>query len=200
MQRLRTALVALLETPVGEGMFARAVLLVEGHEDRGALRGTDNATGADLTGDGVAVVHVDGKDDLARAYILHEQLRVPVSVLFDGDMDRGNTQDRQRNALLTGLLVGIPDEAPASHMHPEWACASTDLMDQAGGGVGRRRLRAALVAAANDLGLDHDKGLKNGVVISAPSVRSPRGSAALGCRTCWPAPGGSPGPHQAARD
>lgn len=165
VNRLRTHLAALLETPVGEGLFARAVLLVEGHEDRGALRGTDDARGADLTGDGVAVVHVDGKDNLARAYVLYEQLGVPVYVLFDGDTNRGNKQDRQRNALLTGLLAGTPDEAPGTQVHPTWACASTNLMDQAGIEIGHTRLQAALVAAADDLGLDHDKGMKNGVVV-----------------------------------
>lgn len=163
--RLRTQLASLLETPVGDGLFARAVVLVEGQEDRGALRGTDDHNGTDLTADGIAVVPVDGKDNLERAYVLYKQLAVPAYVLFDSDNDRGNAQDKQRNQRLTRLLAGHPDDAPATQVNPTWACADPNLLTVVGNETGTAALDSALAAAADDLGLDLDRGRKNGVVV-----------------------------------
>lgn len=163
--RLRTQLASLLGTQVGDGLFARAVVLVEGQEDRGALRGTDDHNGTDLTADGIAVVPVDGKDNLERAYVLYKQLAVPVYVLFDSDNDRGKAQDKQRNQRLTRLLAGDPDEAPATEVNPTWACADPNLLTVVGNETGTAALDAALAAAADDLGLDPDRGRKNGVVV-----------------------------------
>jgi putative ATP-dependent endonuclease of OLD family len=163
--RLRTQLASLLETPVGEGLFARAVVLVEGQEDRGALRGTDDHNGTDLAADGIAVVPVDGKDNLERAYVLYKQLALPVYVLFDSDNDRGNAQDKQRNQRLTRLLAGHPNDAPATQVNPTWACADPNLLTVVGNESGTAALEAALAAAADDLGLDPDRGRKNGVVV-----------------------------------
>jgi energy-coupling factor transporter ATP-binding protein EcfA2 len=165
--RLRTQLSALLETPVGEGLFARTVVLVEGLEDRGALRGADDHDGADLAADGIAIVPVDGKDNLERAYVLYQQLEVPVYVIFDSDNSRGSAQDKQRNLKLTRLLGAAASDTPATQVNDTWACADPNLLDVAARETGGARLQAALAAAAEELGLDPDRGRKNGVVVRA---------------------------------
>lgn len=163
--RLRTQLASLMETHVGDGLFARAVLLVEGQEDRGALQGADDHEQTDLAADGIAVVPVDGKDNLERAYVLYDQLSVPVYVLFDSDNDRGNAQDKQRNQRLTRLLAGQPDDAPVTQIHSDWACADPNLLAVIANETGTTALNSALAAAADDLGLDPVRSRKNGVVV-----------------------------------
>ena len=161
--RLRTQIGALLETPVGEGLFARAAVLVEGSEDRGVLRGADEHLGRDLAADGIAVVPVDGKGNLDRAYVLYEQLGVPTFLVFDADNQRANLQDRQRNATLTRLVGAAAEETPPTQVNEGWACADHSLMEVIAEEVGRTALAEALGRAADDLGLTPERAAKNGV-------------------------------------
>lgn len=163
--RLHARLASLSETPVGEGLFARAVLLVEGDEDRGLLLGADQAAGGDLTADGIAVVPVNGKTNLDRALVLFEQLGVPAYTVFDADNQHDDANNRRRNAVLTRLLTGAPQETPSGGAAATWACADTTLLAQVGQELGQERLAAAIAAAADDLGLDHDRADKNGLVV-----------------------------------
>lgn len=76
--RVAAQLPGLLGTSVSEGLFADAVVLVEGEEDTGLIEGAAEAAATDLAALGIAVISVGGKDPLPLASEVFRALGVPV--------------------------------------------------------------------------------------------------------------------------
>lgn len=93
----------LAETPVAEGLFSRAVVLVEGDEDRAYVEAACRAGGLDLSAQGVSLIPVGGKGRLVVPAAVLQNLGVSVFVVFDTDQDR--TENKERHAELNRLLL-----------------------------------------------------------------------------------------------
>ncbi|MCP9965442.1 AAA family ATPase [Actinomadura madurae] len=72
-------------TDMPEAMFARAVILVEGVTDKGAIEGCAMRDDP-LNKSGIMVVQVEGKQNLPLPYVILTELGIPVFVVFDGDI------------------------------------------------------------------------------------------------------------------
>jgi putative ATP-dependent endonuclease of OLD family len=133
-ERLRTV----LTDQVSEGFFARAVVLVEGEQDRAMIEGLAAARDLDLVGRGVAIVPVGGKGNLDRAQVVFAGFGIPTYLVFDADAeDTGHRDQHARvNRILLGLAGGEPDDFPATHSNAGYTVFAnrleTDLRAVAG--------------------------------------------------------------------
>ena len=124
---LRPRLRPMVETPVSEGFFANAVVLVEGEEDRAILAAAAAQQSLDLSQCGIALIPVAGKANLDRAVVLYRQLGIPIYVLFDGDQRRGRNGNPEANRALLALLGHPPEDFPATQVQPAFACFADTL-------------------------------------------------------------------------
>lgn len=112
-ERLRTV----LTDQVSEGFFARAVVLVEGEQDRAMIEGLAAARGIDLAGRGVAIVPVGGKGNLDRPHVVFTGFGIPTYLVFDADAKDTRNRDRHArvNRVLLRLAGGEPQDFPTTH-------------------------------------------------------------------------------------
>lgn len=105
--RLRTV----LTSQVSEGFFARAVVLVEGEQDKAMFEAVAAKAGLDLDAKGLAIIPVGGKGNLDRPLIVFRGFGIPCYVIWDGDKNNikdGDTNARANRVLLQ--LIGLDEE------------------------------------------------------------------------------------------
>lgn len=90
------------------GFFAKKVVLVEGQTEALALPVYLRKVGLDVTKEGIAIVPVMGKGNLAKWWRLFTAYEIPVFVTFDNDVRKNEDADgrRRKDALKT---IGIPE-------------------------------------------------------------------------------------------
>ena len=116
----------ILGTELAEGFFADGIVLVEGRSDRAALAAAAQLLGANFEAAGIAVLSVEGKNNLDRPYLIFRELGIPVFVVWDCDCGT-NDHKPATNLALTRLVrpdeeIDQPDEetvVAASYAHFE---------------------------------------------------------------------------------
>ncbi len=129
---VRRRLRSVLTTEVSEGFFARAVILVEGEQDRAMIDGLAAWRDLDLVGRGVAVVPVGGKGNLDRVHVVFMGFGIPTYLIFDADGNDMNHKDQQArlNRILLSLAGGDLDDFPATQCRPRFTVFSNELEDE----------------------------------------------------------------------
>lgn len=167
-ERVAAQLPGLLGSTVSEGLFADVVVLTEGDEDVGMIDGAASAGGLDLAADGVAVIAVDGKDNLLLASEVFRALAVPVYMVFDTDeKPAGEHSDGgalRLNAMLTHLADGVAQERPPTTVTGLWAAAKPSLRAVVDDEIGADVVREAFVETARSMGLPESTA-KNGHLV-----------------------------------
>lgn len=98
-QRDREKLAQYVDPAAGEALFARRVLLVEGHGDRVAAVSVARKLGVDLDAEGLSVVSCGGKGRIPFYARMCRALEIPCLVLHDEDVhtgEEGSLADWQR--------------------------------------------------------------------------------------------------------
>ncbi|MBN2186361.1 MAG: AAA family ATPase [Dehalococcoidia bacterium] len=90
------------------GLFAKKVILVEGQTESLALPVYLTRVGLDVTKEGIAVVPVMGKGNLAKWWRFFTAYSIPTFLTFDNDAEKDRDEKKRRDALAT---IGIADEA-----------------------------------------------------------------------------------------
>lgn len=93
------------------GFFAKKVVLVEGQTEQLAIPEYLRKVPFDVTREGVAVIPVMGKGNLAKWWRLFTAYGIPTYLIFDNDSREDNDGKKRRDALLT---IGIPEADIAS--------------------------------------------------------------------------------------
>ncbi len=91
-----------------EGFFAKVVVLVEGPTEGLALPIHFRRCGLDVTKEGVAIIPVHGKGNLAKWYRLFTAYGIPVYVAFDNDVS-DDPEGRKREGTLAALGIAPPE-------------------------------------------------------------------------------------------
>jgi putative ATP-dependent endonuclease of OLD family len=173
-ERVAAQLPGLLGSTVSEGLFADAVVLVEGEEDIGLVDGAAAAAGVDLAALGVAVVSVGGKDPLPLASEVFRALGVPLYVVFDTDeKPDGQATDPgglRLNAMLTWLADGTASERPGTTVGPRWAAGSPTLRAALDADAGAAQVRDKYAETAREMGLPEST-CKNGHLVRTAVTR-----------------------------
>lgn len=89
------------------GFFARAVILVEGPTEVLALPEVFTKCGLEVEREGIAILPVDGKGNLAKWYRLYSAYGIPAYVAFDNDSHDDKNGSKRSDVL---LALGVPKE------------------------------------------------------------------------------------------
>lgn len=81
------------------GFFAKKIVLVEGPTEQLALPIYLQKVGLDVTREGVAIVPVGGKGNLAKWWRLFTAYGIPTYVIFDNDMEDDNKETKRKDVL-----------------------------------------------------------------------------------------------------
>lgn len=84
-ETVRKRLEALYIDELPEALFAEAVVLVEGSTDQAVVEGCAERENTLLTGDGIVVAEVGGKDGVLLPHAILTLLGIPCYLVFDGD-------------------------------------------------------------------------------------------------------------------
>ena len=119
----------LLTPLMGEGFFARTVVLVEGDSDRIAIMRAAEMLGTPLDERGVAVIPCGSKSALPGPLVMFKSLGMRVYPVWDGDNDNPRERNRNRRLLsLLGLAGGeIDGGAWLGSVNADFACCESDM-------------------------------------------------------------------------
>jgi len=105
-------------TDLLSGFFARAVVLVEGPTEALVIPELFRKCGLDVEREGIAVLSVGGKGNLAKWYRLYAAYGIPTYVIFDNDSHDDKNCMKRADIL---RAVGVPDEMHSQLMETdEW--------------------------------------------------------------------------------
>lgn len=93
------------------GLFAKKVILVEGQTESLALPVYLTKVGLDVAKEGIAVVPVMGKGNLAKWWRFFTAYSIPAFLTFDNDAEKDKDGKKRRDAL---AAIGIADEPKGS--------------------------------------------------------------------------------------
>ena len=108
-----------------EGVFASAVILVEGAAEQMSLPVYADAYGFDLDAENVAVVAAGGKTGIPTLYRILKGLGIPTYVVWDGDGGAGEHGDT--NLHISAMLGAELDEFPDTTVTETFAVWSDDF-------------------------------------------------------------------------
>lgn len=75
----------ILDPLVAEGFFAEKAVLVEGVGDKAALAAVANTMNFSFESEGIAILPVNGKLNIARPWVIFSEFGIPVYTVFDSD-------------------------------------------------------------------------------------------------------------------
>jgi putative ATP-dependent endonuclease of OLD family len=132
-----------LDVALGEALFARAVLLVEGETDSSVLNQTARLRGIDLAANGI-VIAAPGKSSIPIAAAVLDSLEIPYYIVFDGDgnakdyepcSECGRGRDERRegvakdNQRILAAVAEQGDDFPSTGARDRYACFEINLED-----------------------------------------------------------------------
>jgi putative ATP-dependent endonuclease of the OLD family len=98
-------------TEILEGFFAKAVVLVEGPTESLSLPIYLGKAGLDTAKEGIAIIPVHGKGNLAKWHRLFEAYEIPCYIMFDNDGKADDkTSAKRRDALTAVGVVGVDQD------------------------------------------------------------------------------------------
>lgn len=169
LDRFRSALGCILTPLVGEGFFARTVVLVEGQEDQAVVEAALRVSDAGLDAAGIAVIAADGKGNLDRPYAIFTGLGVACYVVFDADAHKDENEGRPEVNLALQRLCGEaqPAEFPDTGVHERYTVFNRDLGKDVPEEFGAKEFYQARDAIAGEMGWKDElsRAQKNPVVL-----------------------------------
>jgi hypothetical protein len=140
-KEIRRFVARTLDVTLGEALFARAVVLVEGETDAAIIGQSAHLRGVDLSANGI-VIAAPGKTQIPIAAAVLDSLNIPSFVLFDADGDAsdnescpqcGRGKDRRRSAVarenqkILEAVGAEPQDFPTTEMGVRYACFEINL-------------------------------------------------------------------------
>ena len=159
-----------LDAAVAEGFFANLAVLVEGVSDRAAILATAFSMGIDLEGKGIAVLPVDGKNNLDRVALVFMEFEIPCYIVWDCDSSNRDRDQQVRTNRALQRLCGVPDDEQvdfANVTSAQHSCFSDNLETTMFNELDRDRFAPFLETVETQFEIDQDnKAMKNPIVMS----------------------------------
>ena len=131
----RIKLYSIMDYSVNEGLFAKAVVLVEGDIGRAGILAASENNGLSLDDRGVSVIRCRGKANLARLAIIFRMFGIETYIVWDADQGkRGNPKEIEQRARgnreLQRVVGWDASCALTTRIEDGFACIETDLEQQ----------------------------------------------------------------------
>ena len=118
----------IISPEVAEGFFANLAVLVEGPGDKAAIMAAANLLDFDLEGHGVAVLPVNGKNNIDRPAVIFEALGIPTYIVWDCDNADEGVETNRALARFGGVAEADLFDAQ-TRVEPEFTCFQSKLED-----------------------------------------------------------------------
>lgn len=140
---------------VNEGLFANAVLIVEGLTEVGIFQKLAEILGKDWDEKGIIVIPSSGKNNLGRIVIIFEGFEIQTYFVFDADADERRKKNKEINIKLQKYLGGHenPEPFPKSFAADKFAVFHTNIEDYLKEVLGHDGFFSIRDAIARDLGI-----------------------------------------------
>lgn len=166
--RIRTAMTPM----VNEGFFSDVVVLVEGEEDQAALVGVAKTMEIDLNAYGISVIPCHGKGSLPKVGTVFRQLGIPLYIMWDNDMDKGEAGSPTANRRLLRLCDQTEEDWPEG-VFERYACLGTNLTNVLRRELGEEFYDATLADIRQEFGLGNWNGAKkNPITVTELIIRA----------------------------
>jgi putative ATP-dependent endonuclease of the OLD family len=149
----------ILGTELAEGFFADGVVLVEGRSDKAALFATARTLRLDFEAAGIAVLPVEGKNNLDRPFLIFRELGIPIYTIWDCDCKTGDHKSSVNLALNRLMRPDIEIDQPSEetfvgndYAHFSVNCEAT-MREELGSSI----YESGLAAACRPFGFDPSK-------------------------------------------
>ncbi|MBM4439709.1 MAG: ATP-dependent endonuclease [Candidatus Rokubacteria bacterium] len=157
--RFRVRAYPVMTPVVSEGFFARAVVVVEGMTEAGALWRVSELLGDEWTRRGVVLVPAGGKNNIDRPVVIFRGLKIPAYFLFDGDVSKKGKQAEEgevRTNRNYQRLAGATDvvDFPPMTITATWACFHDCFETYCKKAVGDKDFEECRADAAAEFGYD----------------------------------------------
>jgi putative ATP-dependent endonuclease of OLD family len=129
---------AIMTPWMNEAFFAKAVVLVEGENDRALIQGYGKAKGKDFDAMDIAVVPCNAKPNIDRPLVIFKKLGIPVYPVWDLDQDK-DEEERKENinrALLK--LCEYPSSLNETKVERGFCCFQKDFYNTIKGEIGQQ--------------------------------------------------------------
>jgi predicted ATP-dependent endonuclease of OLD family len=152
---------------VAEGFFADVVVLVEGESDRAALKAIAAVKKVDFEAMGIAVLGVNGKNNLDRPAAIFMSLEIPVYAIWDCDKSAENIEGEAANRALQRLFGAKDgDEVAAGNIIADnFACFEWKLEKTLEEELGAHEFEGALSEAMKEFSVE-----RKDDAIKAPTI------------------------------
>jgi hypothetical protein len=150
---------------VGEGFFAKTVVLVEGVSDKAALIAAAAMKNVSFEAEGIAILPVNGKENLDKPWAVFTSIGIPVYAIWDSD--KGNAKNAEASIRANKHLLRLVGAPQVDVDYPEaitdkYACFSDKLETTLKAEIGDALLLEVLQAKVDEFGLkSKEDGLKN---------------------------------------
>ena len=150
----------IINAEIAEGLFADVVVLVEGVSDRAALIAAAALEDIDLEALGIAILWVDGKNNMDRSAAIFTSLGIPTFAVWDCDKTDGGVEGAEQNKALQ-IIMGIPPANvfdAADKVSGTFACFERTLEVKLKEALGEELYRLELLAIKEkyDIKRNHD--------------------------------------------
>lgn len=122
---------SVMDIIANEGLFASAVVVVEGYGDLGCLRAIERQLGLAWDERGIVVVPARSKNNIDRPVHVFRGLGIPCYFMFDGDISKratdGEADAVRSNRLLLRLANATEKDFPDTTVEASWAVLTDKL-------------------------------------------------------------------------
>lgn len=116
----------IINPEVAEGFFANLAVLVEGPGDKAAITAAADLLDFDLEGHGVAVLPVNGKNNIDRPAVIFEALGIPTYIVWDCDNEEEGVETNRALARFGGVAEENLFDAQ-TRVEPGFTCFENKL-------------------------------------------------------------------------
>jgi putative ATP-dependent endonuclease of OLD family len=149
-----------INAEIAEGFFADLVVLVEGASDRAAIMAAAALAQVDLESLGIAVLDVDGKNNLDKPLAIFSSLEIPVFLIWDCDRKPDGAIGHLDQNRALQRLAGVSQENvmdAATVIATSYACFETKLEDIIRNEIGAAVYQAQLERVKELFGIQQGK-------------------------------------------
>lgn len=149
----------ILGPELAEGFFADGVVLVEGRSDKAALYAAANLLGLSFEEEGIAVLPVEGKANLARPLLIFRELGIPTYAVWDCDAHKADAKPEQNLCLLRACdpAAGHSDNPTGTEVRESFAHFANTLEHTLKSEITEQAYSAARNAACEAFDFDPSK-------------------------------------------
>ncbi len=128
LDSIRLFLKNISDAETNKAFFAKKIILVEGNTEKWMLPIYAKKEGLDLEKNNIEIVSVGGKNNIEKFYLLFNELKYKIYLIFDGDKTK--SEGEETNKKLTKLISSIEETWPNTKIENKGSVFEENLEEE----------------------------------------------------------------------